>query len=617
MSLPRILVIDDFLGGQRLQGKKNTDRSSFCMQVGAVDGTGDQHSPQVNNPVAELVFCRGQIESNGVVENDLEGTLKVVRKEWMQWPRWALVLLDLHFATGQVGADGKPPGQEADDVPDQYFGLTILEQLHLEFPDLPVVILSTKARGPVSRRFSDLGAMDFLVRTEANRERLKECLDLYGLIEDNRMLKVDQEWLRLRGHSLPMLLALRDARRLARNGKGNILLLGESGSGKELFAHYIHDVSKRPGVFVPLVVHSVPETLIEDELFGHERGAFADAKQPKEGKCEQADGGTLFVDECGDIPPSLQVKFLRLLEPNTREVQRLGSTQSRRLDLQVVLATDQNIDIAEAEGGFRQGFHRRLTGRIVLPPLRERREDLPLLIDRFVQRAVQKHDAVQKDVSPEALEILQKASWPGNVGQLEQVINRAVGDYPHVEYLAPVHLKIEEGKKVVKPVPNNQEVASYHGQGVQDLQSVIQMLDAFSFSGDYAALQGKLREIERAYARFVARYLKTALTCPAIQTFSPSDPNGQFNWAGSVKCITGKPKVSTPQAKDVIKQILQQSKEHQRDPEGMAKILNEDEVLRKAYEEALKTRPKQPHKSRDKKLAEQPLHTGEPENEVE
>jgi transcriptional regulator with PAS, ATPase and Fis domain len=204
-----------------------------------------------------------------------------------------------------------------------------------------------------------------------------------------------------------------------------ILISGASGTGKELLAKAIHTHGPRRGKpFVPVNCGAIPETLLESELFGYRRGAFTDAKRDKLGRIAQAEGGTLFLDEVGDMPVPLQVKFLRFLQARTYEP--LGSTQSLKADVRVIAATHRDLDGMVREGAFREDLYFRLNVlQIALPPLRNRREDIPLLANHFIQRFRQATGKAIEGISTEAMAALMDYEFPGNIRELENIIERA------------------------------------------------------------------------------------------------------------------------------------------------------------------------------------------------
>lgn len=205
-----------------------------------------------------------------------------------------------------------------------------------------------------------------------------------------------------------------------------VLIQGESGTGKELIAKAIHYNSPRKnGPFVPVNCAAIPETLIESELFGHERGAFTSATARRIGKFEQANGGTIFLDEIGEMHPPLQVKLLRVLQE--REIQRVGGTTNIPVDVRVITSTNKDLTSAMKEGKFREDLYYRISAfPILVPPLRERREDIPLLAEHFLNQANVRNRKSVTVISSEAMELLINYDWPGNVRQLENAIERAV-----------------------------------------------------------------------------------------------------------------------------------------------------------------------------------------------
>lgn len=205
-----------------------------------------------------------------------------------------------------------------------------------------------------------------------------------------------------------------------------VLLLGETGTGKELIARAIHDRSRRRRhQFVKVNCAAIPSGLLESELFGHERGAFTGAITQKIGRVELADQGTLFLDEIGDIPLELQPKLLRVLQE--REFERLGSTQTKQVNVRIVAATHRNLEEMILEKQFRSDLYYRINVfPIVIPPLRERAEDIPLLVRHFVRQFAQRMNKTIDAISPETMEALTRYSWPGNIRELQNVIERSV-----------------------------------------------------------------------------------------------------------------------------------------------------------------------------------------------
>jgi DNA-binding NtrC family response regulator len=581
MKLPSILIIDDLYGRK----PPNRDREDLCLRLGLKDLTKDYHGKtmpeKIHDPVAEVTFCSGQAEANGVVENDLSGTLELVRSGWRNWPRWALVLLDLHFKTGTIGADGEPLGRDADRDHRQYFGLTIFRNLRDEFPKLSVVIFSSMDREDVKFDITNLGADDFLVRDKIGRSDLKTCLQAHGLLEDINIV----------GHSLPVLLALKNARYLARHSTLNILITGESGTGKELFAKAIHTWNGREGAFVDVNCAAIPQGLIESELFGHEKGAFTGSNAKKIGKIELAHKGTLFLDEIADMSESMQAKLLRTLQE--QEFERVGGNKTFKVNVRVIAATNKNLSQMIEEGSFRDDlYYRFASADIHLPPLKERKEDISLLACKFLREAEKVNSATKREFSDEAVNLLIGYFWPGNVRELQNVINTSVAKNPNQDLLVPRHLELtQERTKSVKITQSSLlKISNSHTEppsvdAIKDVDSLIEILDNFIFSKEYKALYGKLPLLQQAYARLLARYLKAALLCPAIRRFSPEKPEGVNNITGAIKCLTGQTRLSTSKAADMVKKLLQTDS-------SVLEEIEKDPILGTAYKEAIRLRPK-------------------------
>ncbi len=507
-SLPKILVIDDQLG--RAYRERFSHRHDYCVRLGLKDITGDCTPGYVENPIAEAIFISGQVNKNGVVENDLPGTLRRIAEGWEQSPRWSLVLLDLHFKTGNITDDGEPIGRHQDSDPQKYFGIKILERLCLDqsLKDLPVVILSSMSRKEIEKLIADYGGWGFEEKHSLDQDKLEELIQCHGLIEDSDNIII--------GRSVPLLLTLREARRRAQIRNDNILLMGETGTGKELLAKYIHKHSHRSGKFRLVYTQGVPETLIEDKLFGHKKGAYTGATTDEPGEAELADKGTLFIDEFGVIPASIQPKLLRLLDRNIRETQRIGSNDAKKLDLQVVLASNK-FDILSSSNFQRDLLERIKVGYpIVLPPLRDRKEDIPILVNYFVRKIEKKLGTQKREIPDEVITALMEYSFPGNVRELETILERAISTYKDLQYFSPNHLHLSPRQSFVEV---SQTIESENNNRNQvKLTSIQDEFLKHLLNGTYDNLtrdeledkfMGKFPDLQRFIQKLLIDYIKT------------------------------------------------------------------------------------------------------------
>ena len=308
------------------------------------------------------------------------------------------------------------------------------------------VILTAYGTVVSAREALKAGVFDYLTKPVNQAEltfMVKNVLDQRRLRRENRELSREVGRLSIEERLIGRSQALQETLELARNAarsEATILIRGESGTGKELVAELVHATSPRAAhAFVRVNCAAIPEALLEAELFGHERGAFTDARRARKGRFELAQGGTIFLDEIGEMSPALQVKLLRVLQE--RRLERLGGEgQEIALDIRLVAATNRDLEEMVREGTFREDLYYRINViTIELPPLRDRPGDLELLAQRFCARFTQKNNKAFQGISPEALERLRAHDWPGNVRELENVIERAVV-LGQGEWLRPEHL---------------------------------------------------------------------------------------------------------------------------------------------------------------------------------
>lgn len=305
-------------------------------------------------------------------------------------------------------------------------GLTLLEEIKSVDGSVPVVMISGQATVEMAVRATRLGAVDFLekpISTEKLLLTVENALKLVRLEEENRQLRRRVGKQEIVWASEAMRGVMAQIERVAAS-ETRVCILGETGTGKELAAHTIHERSPRKnGPFVTLNCAAVPSELIESELFGHEKGAFTGATSRHAGRFEQAHRGTLFLDEIGDMPPVMQAKLLRVLEGG--EVERVGGDRTIPVDVRVLVATHRNLSELAAQGKFREDlYHRIYVFPLVLPPLRKRPEDIPLLAEHFSRQVAEVNGWKPRPFTPEALEELKLYSWPGNVRELRNVVER-------------------------------------------------------------------------------------------------------------------------------------------------------------------------------------------------
>jgi two-component system, NtrC family, nitrogen regulation response regulator NtrX len=306
-------------------------------------------------------------------------------------------------------------------------GIEVLKQLHALDETLPVVMISGHGTTQTAVEAVRSGAVDFLDKPLSSERvivTLQNVLKQSELRTENRDLKIAMESkYEIVGQSPALRTVLESVTRAAPTN-ATVLLLGESGVGKELVARTIHRNSPRAGQrFVQVNCAAIPEELIESELFGHEKGSFTGATEKQVGKFEQADRGTIFLDEVGDMSQKTQAKVLRVLQE--QEVERLGSARTIKVDVRVIAATNKNLEEAIERGEFREDLYFRLNViPIVVPPLRERREDVPRLVQHFAKRTAEEHNLKPKRFDQAALDALQRYRWRGNIRELRNTVER-------------------------------------------------------------------------------------------------------------------------------------------------------------------------------------------------
>lgn len=601
--MPRLLILDD-LFGRDTGDAPNRERENLCgkLLLKEVNERGQSVKTRltIDRPIAEAFFHRAQLPAlakvGDIVENDLAGALQVVRggcrlhrdpgySSTNVESSWHMILIDLCFYTGEVSkksnlaVSGMPLGRSGDDEAGSYFGLTLLDSIHAEFPDVPLYILSSKPRSAVSLEFSQRGALGFIDRGSGDAtEQLEQALWNHGLVEDEHQEVISR--------SPRMLLALREARRAALHGQ-NVLIRGERGTGKELIARYLHRMSKpaegrQVRAFVPVNSPVLTPQLFASELYGIEPKT-ATGVDAKIGLIEMANGGDVFLDEIADMAPEVQASLLRVIQE--QQITRVGARKPKEVKVRFIAAT--NADIEDEEHAFRPDLLDRLSngGTIWLPPLRERLTDIPLLVEKFVRQAENRREGIlTRNVTPEALDKLQSYGWPGNIRELQTAIFDAVNRYPDVEHLVPDHLRLgtsgNTAPKRGRPTSGERLVRIAQAEAASDnLDGLLQRMEDVTFNAnEIGQWAGKLDEVRNRQQELIGRMIQAALDATKRRT--PENPGGFLQIHPALKLLTGNSKLTATKAADALKRLLG----------PISDSLQGD--LKEAYETAIRLRPK-------------------------
>ncbi len=340
-------------------------------------------------------------------------------------------------------------------------GMALLEAVQRQNARIPVIVMTAFGTVEIAVEAMKKGAADFLPKPFSLDHLMavvRKALEVQSLREENVLLKEElgrrYQFENIVGYGARMQEILGAVSRVAPS-RTTVLLCGESGVGKDLIARAIHHHSPRATQpFVKINCAAIPENLLESELFGYEKGAFTGAVTAKPGKFEQADGGTVFLDEIGDVPTGIQVKLLRILQE--REFERLGSNKTKQIDVRVIAATNVDLRRALEEGNFREDLYYRLNVfPITIPPLRERSEDIPVLADHFLKKFARETGSIVTGISEPAQHKLVAYYWPGNVRELENVIERSLL-YAGGAVLQPDDIRLDHApRRAANGIPAN------------------------------------------------------------------------------------------------------------------------------------------------------------------
>ena len=471
----------------------------------------------VEDELTQITLLDGVITRAGFTsEKAMSGAEAVKRLLDQTLPKVDVVLLDLMM-----------PGMD---------GIEVLEAIRPKHPNLPVVMLTAHSSINTVVDAMRAGANDFIVKP-ASAERIRTAIEaslktsaLVGEIPMSGPMRGATDtagFESLVGTSPGMQKAVKLARKAA-SANIPVLIEGESGVGKEVFARAIHAASDRKDTpFVAVNCGAIPENLVESILFGHEKGAFTGATERRIGKFQEANGGTLFLDEVGELPLDVQVKLLRAIQE--KEIDPVGAKQSIRVDIRIVSATNRNLANLVAEGGFREDLYYRLNVfPILLPPLRDRRADIPALTEHFLAQISQMEGVPRRKITADVQSLLSSYDWPGNIRQLQNALFRAVilsdgetlsqSDFPHLmgqplpmpaQAVEPVHFG--RAAPHVEIMPQGGAILVLHGadghiKPLAELEAEIIRLTLLKYDGRMAEVARRLGIGRSTLYRKVAEY---------------------------------------------------------------------------------------------------------------
>lgn len=543
MNTIHVLVIDDQFG------RDAAERGLLLHKLGFSQASGS--SGQSSFPI-DLSFCGGQTTENGYIVNDYSVIASAISESGAirDGGKWAAVLLDVQFDSGRVLSNGLASGTAGDDR----FGLEVRSRLISEFPDLPVILFSSKGQRDLAGEQTA-----YLSKEGITNKELRKALLEYGRLvpeQAKALLGMPPEVVVVDDKSLAV---FRHAFAVA-DSRAPILVTGETGTGKEIVARFIHSASSRADKpFEALNVAAIPRDLVESELFGTDKGAFTGANKPTAGRFELANHGTLFLDEIGDMPLDTQAKVLRAIQEKV--IRKVGGKADIPVDVRIISATHKDLPSLIAQGVFREDLFARLNGvaTIVIPPLRERRDDITPLTNYFMRKEMHEEKKKGITLSQEAMDVIRQYDFPRNVRELENLVkriisltgnNRVISQRDIDQFLTPP--TSQTGAKIASATSGVSESNSAKGSTIEgialaDLPDIIrQTLVTINDS----ALQGFKPNVESAIRDVMRRAAGAALErCRHPVT-------GKIKLQPAMQLLTGNPTLKGKGPERVFNEIL-------------------------------------------------------------
>lgn len=543
MNPIHVLVIDDQFG------RDAAERNLLLHKLGVsqVSGSSGQSSLSI-----DLSFCGGQTTENGNIVNDYSVIASAISEggATRDGGKWAAVLLDVQFDSGRILSNGLASGTSGDD----HFGLEVRHRLISEFPGLPVILFSSKGQRDLAGEQTA-----YLSKEGITNKELRKALLEYGRLAPEQakallgmppeMVVVDDKSLAVFRHAF----AVADSR-------APILVTGETGTGKELVARFIHSASSRAGKpFEALNVAAIPRDLVESELFGTDKGAFTGANKPTAGRFELANHGTLFLDEIGDMPLDTQAKVLRAIQEKV--IRKVGGKADITVDVRIISATHKDLPSLIAHGDFREDLFARLNGvaTIVIPPLRERREDIAPLTNYFMRKEMHEEEKKGITLSQEAMDVIKQYDFPRNVRELENLVkriinltgnNRVISQRDIEQFLTPP--TSQTGAKIASPISGVSENDSAKGSTIEgiSLAKLPDIIRQTLVTINDSALQGFKPSVESAIRDVMRKAAGAALErCRHPVT-------GKIKLQPAMQLLTGNPTLKGKGPERVFNEIL-------------------------------------------------------------